>query len=452
MDSLLGSSFAPSFLPSASIFGDEDSNVPFDVSYDSYEYMSHQAPVSTDVEDVSLELELDPESRSAESSYELHSHPSLHSHHVGYPHQSIAAASCADQWLQDAESPVSSHFEAACSWDSASSESADAPVHPMPQHHHSTVSRKGKRSASDLVDAPSPKRIKTELPSDLQPTTLLANENLVAAYQQILMLQFQQLQHVHALIANSVATAPHSPSGASSSASSSPPSPVKQEPLSPPSSSFVPSTLFPACFSPSSPVDCPSQTPRADYHPPQRERRVRPKVVPEKGGVQCQGFNRKKNIRCRNAALMEFMGPRPMYCAEHIHLDPMCLYTKCRSTYHTSPDDGKGCREVVLKEFGFCHKHFDQFLTPLSGVEGVAVATECLQRVDDCLGRLTIEAQAAKKVDPDLFQRKHKLIPKFVQMKACLARHLSAVTAPNCDIPAPSPSSTFNHHHQHNLM
>jgi hypothetical protein len=45
--------------------------------------------------------------------------------------------------------------------------------------------------------------------------------------------------------------------------------------------------------------------------------------------LQCQGMNLKKKSRCRNAALLEFIGPQPIYCAEHIYLDPSALYHKC---------------------------------------------------------------------------------------------------------------------------
>jgi hypothetical protein len=163
-----------------------------------------------------------------------------------------------------------------------------------------------------------------------------------------------------------------------------------------------------------------------------RERRVRPKVVPEKGAIQCQGFNRKKNIQCRNAALMEFIGPRPQYCAEHIDLDPSCCYTKCRSEFHKIKGDGKGCREVVLKEFSFCHKHYTQSTDKMQGVEGFQVAAAQLGRVSVLLTRLESEAALAKKHDPDLFQRKHKLIPKFQQMYKVLEKRLSEMVAEGC--------------------
>lgn len=154
-------------------------------------------------------------------------------------------------------------------------------------------------------------------------------------------------------------------------------------------------------------------------HPLERGRRVRPKVVAEKGAIQCIGENRKKGTRCRNAALMEYIGPRPLYCAEHITLDVDTLYCKCGSPYQKTVGDGKGCREVVLKEFQFCHKHFDQSLDAMlaEGEQGLATAQAQYDRVCTLLTQLEAEAASAKSVDPDLFQRKHKLIPKFVEMK-----------------------------------
>lgn len=55
---------------------------------------------------------------------------------------------------------------------------------------------------------------------------------------------------------------------------------------------------------------------------------------------------------------MEYIGPRPIYCAEHIELDPGSLYEKCKSPYQKEVGDKKGCKEVVLKEFGLCYKHY----------------------------------------------------------------------------------------------
>jgi len=161
-------------------------------------------------------------------------------------------------------------------------------------------------------------------------------------------------------------------------------------------------------------------------HPLERERRVRPKVVAEKGALQCKGVNRKKNTRCRNAALMEFIGPRPLYCAEHITLDPDSFYSKCASTFHKVQGDGKGCREVVLKELNFCHKHYNQSLdVMLDGSEvGFLKARAQLDRITALQTQLEAEASAAKRIDPDLFQRKHKLIPKFMEMRKLLVKRM----------------------------
>jgi hypothetical protein len=158
-------------------------------------------------------------------------------------------------------------------------------------------------------------------------------------------------------------------------------------------------------------------------------RRVRPKVIPEKGSIQCKGTNRKKNKPCRNAALMEFIGPRPIYCAEHIQLDPHCLYTKCKSTYQKVPGDKKGCREVVLKEFGLCHKHYNDAVKKMKGPEGVQMVIEKLVRVSELLNNLEEEALKAKKTDADLFQRKNKLIPKFHEIRSILKKRLCELYA-----------------------
>eukprot|EP01130_Rhizamoeba_saxonica_P013694 TRINITY_DN586_c0_g2_i1.p1 TRINITY_DN586_c0_g2~~TRINITY_DN586_c0_g2_i1.p1 ORF type:complete len:356 (+),score=62.44 TRINITY_DN586_c0_g2_i1:638-1705(+) len=162
-------------------------------------------------------------------------------------------------------------------------------------------------------------------------------------------------------------------------------------------------------------------------------RRVRPKVNKDKGAIQCQGRNRKKNTRCRNAALMEYIGPRPLYCAEHITLDKDCLYTKCCSKYQKEVGDGKGCREVVLKEFGLCHKHFHDMVCDMNGLEGYKTALKYYTRVSELISNLEEEAKKAKKTDADLYQRKNKLLPKFHSMKNTLEEHLKEFHNPSSD-------------------
>jgi hypothetical protein len=57
-----------------------------------------------------------------------------------------------------------------------------------------------------------------------------------------------------------------------------------------------------------------------------KSRKIRPKVQVSKGAIQCRGMNRKKGIRCRNAALMEYFGTQPLYCAEHIDQVRLCTH------------------------------------------------------------------------------------------------------------------------------
>lgn len=160
-----------------------------------------------------------------------------------------------------------------------------------------------------------------------------------------------------------------------------------------------------------------------------RARKVRPKVQATKGSMQCQGINRKKGCQCKNAALMEYFGPRPLYCAEHIEQDPTCYYTKCKSPHQKTPGDNKGCREVVLKEFEYCHKHFQMYTSKIQGADALSFSVERLRRVEDLLQQLEQEATHAKKTDADLYQRKNKLIPKFTEMRMMLIKRAAELGA-----------------------
>lgn len=157
---------------------------------------------------------------------------------------------------------------------------------------------------------------------------------------------------------------------------------------------------------------------RQSQRPTQRRiRHTRPKVIEAKGAVQCRGRNRKKGSQCRNAALMEYIGPRPIYCAEHIELDQNSLYEKCKSSYQKDPGDKKGCKEVVLKEFGLCYKHYGDMVAQIVQKQDTETIRRHHERVLQLLDQLEREAAAAKKKDGDLYQRKNKLIPKFQEMK-----------------------------------
>jgi len=158
-----------------------------------------------------------------------------------------------------------------------------------------------------------------------------------------------------------------------------------------------------------------------------QQRAVRPKVIEGKGSVQCCGTNRKKGAQCRNAALMEYIGPRPQYCAEHIELDPESLYEKCKSSYQREVGDNKNCKEVVLKEFGVCHKHFHDMVNVITQKKQLQKAVKHLDRITILHLQLEEEAAAAKKKDGDLFQRKNKLIPKFAEMKKMMTKAVAVI-------------------------
>eukprot|EP01116_Phalansterium_solitarium_P025760 TRINITY_DN99_c0_g6_i1.p2 TRINITY_DN99_c0_g6~~TRINITY_DN99_c0_g6_i1.p2 ORF type:complete len:465 (+),score=177.16 TRINITY_DN99_c0_g6_i1:118-1512(+) len=169
-----------------------------------------------------------------------------------------------------------------------------------------------------------------------------------------------------------------------------------------------------------------------DITPPlKRAKPIRPKVVEAKGSVQCIGRNRKKSIQCRNAALMEYIGARPQYCAEHIELDPHSVYMKCRSPYQKEASDNKGCKEVVLKEFRFCYKHYPDSIADMIRNNEIPLIQRHAVRIEEIRNQLEQEAAIAKKVDSDLYQRKNKLIPKFAEMSKQVARALDILRTQN---------------------
>lgn len=121
---------------------------------------------------------------------------------------------------------------------------------------------------------------------------------------------------------------------------------------------------------------------------------------------------------------MEYFGPRPRYCAEHIDQDPGSLYTKCRWS-DPKGTDGKTCKEVVLKEFVVCHKHYGEYVNGhFHGVEGHEKANEHLRKITSILETLEKEALHAKKSQQDLYQRKNKLIPKFCKMRDIITQRI----------------------------
>jgi len=124
---------------------------------------------------------------------------------------------------------------------------------------------------------------------------------------------------------------------------------------------------------------------------------------------------------------MEYIGPRPIYCAEHIELDPKSLYEKCKSSYQKEPGDNKGCKEVVLKEFGVCYKHYPDLIHEMNETHEFERTRKHGERIGELLTQLERDAAAAKKKDGDLYQRKNKLIPKFQEMKKIINRALESV-------------------------
>jgi len=97
--------------------------------------------------------------------------------------------------------------------------------------------------------------------------------------------------------------------------------------------------------------------------------------------------------------------------------------------------DGKGCKEVVLKEFGLCYKHYGDVIAEILETNDYQRALRDLQRTNELLAQLERDAASAKKKDGDLYQRKNKLIPKFQEMKKILSRAVAQLRPSNVEIP-----------------
>jgi len=95
----------------------------------------------------------------------------------------------------------------------------------------------------------------------------------------------------------------------------------------------------------------------------------------------------------------------------------------------------KKCKEVVLKEFGYCHKHYADYLASLQGNEGYTIATDKCKRVTKILSDLQSEAALAKKRNTDLYQRKNKLIPKFEDHKSAIYKRLNELAKVGYGVP-----------------
>lgn len=119
-----------------------------------------------------------------------------------------------------------------------------------------------------------------------------------------------------------------------------------------------------------------------------------------------------------NSALMEYIGERPDYCAEHIDNEPDSIYTKCNIFYEKTTAGTVKCKELVLKDFGFCYKHFDHFLKRFTDLHHYSYLFERLIFIETQLKNLLEEAGTATSAEKYLYQRKYKLISKTESMKA----------------------------------
>eukprot|EP00792_Barthelona_sp_PAP020_P005086 TRINITY_DN2489_c0_g2_i1.p1 TRINITY_DN2489_c0_g2~~TRINITY_DN2489_c0_g2_i1.p1 ORF type:complete len:316 (-),score=73.44 TRINITY_DN2489_c0_g2_i1:157-1077(-) len=131
----------------------------------------------------------------------------------------------------------------------------------------------------------------------------------------------------------------------------------------------------------------------------------------------CCAKNKKTGKPCRNPALMEYIGEKPEYCAEHIESDPSSIYCKCRSNFGKEIGDGKRCKEVVLKEFMFCSKHLKYHYCDLqTDPSALPEVRSKLARCKELYNKLSQEIQIVRHSNQILFYRKSKLLPKYEKL------------------------------------
>eukprot|EP00792_Barthelona_sp_PAP020_P005085 TRINITY_DN2489_c0_g1_i2.p1 TRINITY_DN2489_c0_g1~~TRINITY_DN2489_c0_g1_i2.p1 ORF type:complete len:337 (-),score=80.65 TRINITY_DN2489_c0_g1_i2:42-1016(-) len=131
----------------------------------------------------------------------------------------------------------------------------------------------------------------------------------------------------------------------------------------------------------------------------------------------CCAKNKKTGKPCRNPALMEYIGEKPQYCAEHIETDANSIYCKCKSNFGKEIGDGKRCKEVVLKEFMFCSKHLKYHYCDLqTDPSALPEVRSKLARCKELYNKLSQEIQIVRHSNQILFYRKSKLLPKYEKM------------------------------------
>jgi hypothetical protein len=147
----------------------------------------------------------------------------------------------------------------------------------------------------------------------------------------------------YSLIASSQAIVPPTPLGTVASPSSSSHafthatttiqcSPIKQLQLDPPA---IKNTKIRSNKSLAKPKSLTKSKPKSKPKHKSITNSIAPvKVIRKAGGhvvpvVQCNAINAKTGRRCKNTALMEYEGPQPLHCAEHIHMDTSARYHKC---------------------------------------------------------------------------------------------------------------------------
>ena len=122
---------------------------------------------------------------------------------------------------------------------------------------------------------------------------------------------------------------------------------------------------------------------------------------------KCSATNKKTGERCQNPPFMGLIEPE-RFCPQHIDQDPETPFCHCASK--------QGCKEVVLKRFGVCYKHFDLYLAGIGNQELEQRLWENLNFLNPLISSMFSQMPSVR-TDKTIYHRIYKSLRKYQSMR-----------------------------------
>jgi len=118
---------------------------------------------------------------------------------------------------------------------------------------------------------------------------------------------------------------------------------------------------------------------------------------------------------------MDHNGHLESFCAEHIEHDPQSVFARCSfaENQQLAP-----CKEIVLKRFGVCHKHFSVYCNRMTE-EGTQQLWENFNFLTSLISSMISEMPSVKK-DSKSYHRKYKALRKYQFMRLLLVERVKS--------------------------